>query len=304
MKVRKIFALTALCAVVAVSIFGVYRKNQHTNATGTIAVSASFYPLYDFARNVGGSHVTATNITPAGAEPHDYEPSAQAIVQAQKSAVFIYNGGTLEPWANKFVKDYQHVVVKASADVALRTATIEGQSNVKDPHFWLDPVLAQQIVRNIRDGLIQADPKHSADYTKNAADYIAKLQLLDQQFKTGLSSCQQHTIITSHEAFGYVAARYHFDVQAIAGLSPDTEPSANKLAELTQTAREQNIHYIFFESLVSPRLADTIAQEVGAKTLVFDPLEGLTNEAQKQGQNYLSVQRQNLAALRTALACN
>lgn len=303
MKPHKIFALAGLCAVVGLLIFGVYRKNQSTQSPGSVSVSASFYPLYDFARNVGGSHVHVTNITPAGAEPHDYEPSAQDLVQAQKSAVFLYNGGTMEPWTDKFVKDYQNVAVKASTDITLHTTTLEGESGVKDPHFWLDPVLAQQTVRNIRDGLIKADPQHAADYTKNAAAYITKLQKLDQQFASGLQHCQQHTIITSHEAFGYVAARYNFTAQSIAGLSPDSEPSAGKMAELTQLARQQNIHYIFFESLVSPRLADTIAQEVGAKTLVFDPLEGLTNEDQKQGKNYLSVQQQNLAALRTALAC-
>lgn len=303
MKLHKLFALAGLVILVGLLIFGIYRKNNHAATTDSVSVSASFYPLYDFARNVGGSHVAVTNITPAGAEPHDYEPSAQDLVRAQKSDVFIYNGGHMEPWTDKFVKEYQQVAVKASNDITLHTATLDGESDVKDPHFWLDPVLAQQIVRNIRDGLIKADPTHAADYTKNAAAYITKLQALDHQFTTGLQSCQLHTIITSHEAFGYVAARYHFTAQAIAGLSPDSEPSAAKMAELTQLARQQNIHYIFFESLVSPRLADTIAQEVGAKTLVFDPLEGLTDEAQKQGQNYLSVQQQNLAALRTALAC-
>lgn len=303
MKPHKLLTLAGLIIVIGLLIFGIYRKNNATTTASTISVSTSFYPLYDFTRNVGGSHVSVTNITPAGAEPHDYEPSAQDLVRAQKSDVFVYNGGHMEPWTDKFVKEYSHVTVKASAGIALHTATLDGESNVKDPHFWLDPVFAQQIVRNIRDGLIKADPAHAADYTKNAANYIAKLQALDHDYATGLQKCQLHAIITSHEAFGYVAARYHFAAHAIAGLSPDSEPSAAKMAELTQLARQQNIHYIFFESLVSPRLADTIAQEVGAKTLVFDPLEGLTNEAQKQGQNYLSVQQQNLTALRTALAC-
>lgn len=303
MKPHKLLALAGLIIVIGLLIFGIYRKNNAATTASAISVSTSFYPVYDFARNVGGSHVSVTNITPAGAEPHDYEPSAQDLVRAQKSDVFVYNGGHMEPWTDVFVKEYQHVAVKASTGIALHTTNLEGESNVNDPHFWLDPVLAQQVVRNIRDGLIKADPAHAADYTKNATSYIAKLQALDHSYATGLQSCQLHTIITSHEAFGYVAARYHFTAQAIAGLSPDSEPSAAKMAELTQLARQQNIHYIFFESLVSPRLADTIAQEVGAKTLVFDPLEGLTNEAQKQGQNYLSVQQQNLAALRTALAC-
>ncbi len=304
MKLRKLVQLSALIAVVGLGTAYAVHRNETPASNNTLSVVASFYPLYNFAQEVGGSHVTVTNTTPAGAEPHDYEPAPRDLVRAQNAQVFIYDGGTLEPWVNKFLGGYRHVPVKASEHINLHTATIEGQSGVKDPHFWLDPVLAQTIVRNIERGLIQADPNHRDDYTKNANAYVAKLKQLDADFAQGLASCQQHQIITSHEAFGYVASRYGFTATAIAGISPDEEPSAGKLAELATLAKREHINYIFFESLVSPRLADTIAQESGAKTIVFDPLEGLTHEAQTQGKNYLTVQRENLANLRTALACN
>jgi zinc transport system substrate-binding protein len=304
MKITKIVQLSALVLIVGTAITYAVQRNAQPADSDKVSVVASFYPLYNFAQAVGGSHITVTNITPAGAEPHDYEPAPQDLVRAQQSKVFIYDGGTLEPWVNKFLGDYRNVPVKASDHITLHTATIEGTSGVKDPHFWLDPVLAQTIVRNIQRGLIAADPNHRADYTNNADAYIRQLQALDHDYKVGLSSCKQHQIVTSHEAFGYLAARYKFGVTAIAGVSPDQEPSTGKLAEITDLVKRQNIHYIFFESLVSPRLADTIAQETGAKTLVFDPLEGLTQDAQKQGKNYVSVQRENLANLRTALACN
>jgi zinc transport system substrate-binding protein len=304
MKIKKIAQLSALVLVVGLGITYAVHRNTKPVASGKISVVASFYPLYDFAQAVGGSHITVTNVTPAGAEPHDYEPAPRDLVIAQQAKVFIYDGGTLEPWVDKFLGDYRNVPVRASDHISLHTATIEGQSGVKDPHFWLDPALAQTIVKNIERGLIQADPNHRSDYTRNANTYIAQLQQLDRDFKAGLSSCQQHQIISSHEAFGYLAARYNFSVTAIAGISPDEEPSAGKLAEIADLAKREHIKYIFFESLVSPRLADTIAQESGAKTLVFDPLEGLTQDAQKQGKNYVSVQRENLANLRIALACN
>lgn len=304
MKFRKIAQLSALILVVGLGITYAVHRNAKPVASDKISVVASFYPLYNFAQAVGGSHVSVTNITPAGAEPHDYEPAPRDLVTAQQAKVFIYDGGTLEPWVNKFLGDYRNVPVRASDHITLHTATIEGQSGVKDPHFWLDPVLAQTIVKNIERGLITADPNHRSDYTKNANAYIAQLQQLDHDFKTGVGNCQQHQIISSHEAFGYLAARYNFDVTSIAGISPDEEPSAGKLAEIADLAKREHIKYIFFESLVSPRLADTIAQEAGAKTLVFDPLEGLTQDAQKQGKNYVTVQRENLANLRTALACN
>ena len=131
-----------------------------------------------------------------------------------------------------------------------------------------------------------------------------KLAKLDSAYRNGLSQCSQHTVISSHEAFGYVAAQYGFHVESIAGLSPEEEPSISRLADLSQLVKDEGLRYVFFESLVSPRLADTIAQETGAKTLVFDPIEGLNETEQKQGKNYISIQYENLSNLRKALACS
>ncbi|HUS26675.1 MAG TPA: zinc ABC transporter substrate-binding protein [Nevskiaceae bacterium] len=303
---KKFLASMVLLALLGSGIaFAINRSTTSSTSNDKVSVAASFYPLYDFAKNVGRGQVSAVNITPAGAEPHDYEPSPKTLANAQKSDVFIYNGAHMEPWVDGFLQDYKHTSVKASRGVDLRKATDEEDPNkqVQDPHFWLDPVLAQHIVAIIRDGLIKADPTHKAEYTKNAAVYTAKLAQLDKDFQAGLASCQTRTIITSHDAFSYLAQRYNLQVVSIAGISPDEEPSAQKLAELSKLVEDKHIKYVFFESLVSPRLADTIAAEAGANTLVFDPIEGLSNDNQKQGKNYLSVQRQNLANLRTALAC-
>ncbi|HUC89244.1 MAG TPA: zinc ABC transporter substrate-binding protein [Patescibacteria group bacterium] len=289
-----IISIVFVTAILGGVAFMISQNNTSIKDNGKLKVAASYYPLYDFAKNIGGNKISVINMTPPGAEPHDFEPSPKALADASKSAVFIYNGGNLEPWTKGYLQDYKHTAIKASTGIALQA---------QDPHFWLDPVLAKQVVINIRDGLIKADPANSVYYTYNAADYIVKLAQLDQDYRNGLATCQTRTIITSHQAFSYLAKRYNLDVMAIAGISTDEEPSAAKLAELSQAVRADNIKYIFFESLASPKLADTIAKETGAKTLVFDPIEGLTNEAQKQGQDYISVQRQNLANLRTALAC-
>jgi zinc transport system substrate-binding protein len=316
--IKRIVALVALLSIVVLGVaFAVTRGATDEWNTGKMQVIASYYPLYDFTKQVGGDKVQVHNITPAGTEPHDFEPSPKALVDAQQTDVFVYNGGSLEPWTDKFIQDYTQTVVKASDGINVRDGEAhahadeeaephghqEERHEIKDPHFWLDPVLAQQIVNNIRDGLVKADPANQAYYSQNAKNYNAKLMQLDKAFADGLRACQQDTIITSHESFGYVASRYHFAVEAIAGISPDQDPSAARLAALSDHVKEDGIGYIFFESLVSPRLADTIAQETGAKTLVLDPIEGLSNEAQQQGQDYLSVQRQNLANLRIALAC-
>lgn len=309
MKNERSWRLGAAIVIVAALIVGTLAvtKNQNSKTDDKVSVAASYYPLYDFAKNVGGDKVSVTNITPAGSEPHDYEPSPQQLVEAQKSKVFVYNGGTMEPWVDKFISDYKSIGVQAGSGIDFIKGSDEetgvSSEDIKDPHFWLDPVLAQQIVNNISDGLIKADPKNKDYFSDRAKAYNNKLAQLDQDFKTGLATCQSHSVITSHAAFGYLAKRYNLDIVSIAGITPGEEPSAAKLADLTKLVKEKQIKYVFFESLVSPKLAETVASETGAKTAVFDPVEGVSDEDQKQGKDYLSVQRENLANLRTALAC-
>ncbi len=303
---KKILAsLVLLLVVVAGVVYATKYNSTGSSSNDKLRVVASYYPLYDFAKNVGKDKVLVSNMTPAGSEPHDYEPSAKALADAQKAPVFVYNGGYMEPWVSGFLHDYKNTPVKASDGIDLLSAEAEDNpaEKVQDPHFWLDPVLAQKIVDNIRDGFSKADPANQDFYAKNASDYKAQLAKLDDDFRSGLSQCKLRTVISSHDAFSYLGKRYNLDIASIAGLSPEEEPSAAKLAELSQLVKDKGINYVFFESLVSPRLADTIASETGAKTLVFDPIEGLSDADQKQGKNYLSVQRENLQNLRTSLAC-
>jgi zinc transport system substrate-binding protein len=295
---RKIIYTVLTLLVVMVAGIAVIRSTDRTDSSESdrLRVTASYYPLYDFVRNVGGDKVAVVNMTPAGAEPHDYEPSVRELFEAQESDVFIYNGSQLEPWVDAFLTDYKHKAIKASHGIDL--------IDNKDPHFWLDPVLARQVVGTISDGMVEADPANAKAYKANADKYNQMLTELHNDFAVGLKSCKLDTVISSHDAFSYVADRYNFRVASIAGIEPGAEPTAAKMAELTELVRQKNIKYIFFESLVSPRLANTIAQETSADTLVFDPLEGLSKEDQDKGRDYISVQRDNLANLRTALQCS
>ncbi len=307
-SIKKIAAITLLVIATAGVILLANNRDQAQN--NTLSVAASYYPLYDFAKQVGGKHVTVTNIA-GDNEPHEFDPSPQAIIAAQKAQVFVYNGGHLEPWVGKFLPSYSHTAVKASKDISTKAVTAEEESRAQtehanqqvDPHFWLDPVLAQQIVRNIQYGLSSADPEHSKDYAANANTLVTQLSDLDTQFRLGLAHCQQHNVISSHQAMSYLSSRYNFTVNSISGLSPEDEPSPAKLSELANLVRTKNIHYVFFENLASQRLADTIAAEAGAKTLVFNPIERVNTKEQIHGQNYITIQKQNLANLRTALAC-
>jgi zinc transport system substrate-binding protein len=306
-KIRIVGAILLILAMSGLIALGV-RYNRQTNQSGQgLAIAATFYPLYEFSKQVGGDKVSVSNLTPAGAEPHDYEPSPQDLIKAQQASVFVYNGGTMEPWVGKFLPDFTHTRVKASEGIPLRAGIDEDSgmvdSSVKDPHFWLDPVNAEKIIDNIQSGLSRADPADAAYFTQRAGEYKAKLAQLDGEFTNGLANCRTRTIITSHAAFGYLALRYNITVVSITGINPDEEPSAAKLAELSQLIKAKDIKYVFFERLVSPRLAQALAQETGARTAVFDPIEGMSDKDQQQGKEYISVQRENLAQLRTALAC-
>lgn len=299
-KAKKSIAII-LSIIVLVVIGIVIYFSSNSKQTNKITITASYYPLYDFVKNIGKDKVEVVNITPAGSEPHDFEPSAKQLASAYNSNVFIYNGAHLEPWVDDFLKDYKNTTVKSSNNISL--IKLEENSNLYDPHFWLDPVAAIKIVDNILAGLIKASPENEVYFTNNANAYKDKLAALDKSFKEELSSCQTDTAITSHEAFSYLSKQYKINLVSISGIDPSVEPDASKLAEISDLVKSKGIKYIFFESLVSPKLAETIASETGAKTAVLDPIEGLSEEDQQKGDDYINVQQRNLQNLKTALEC-
>lgn len=251
-----------------------------------MSVTASFYPLAFVSQRVGGKLVKVNQIIPGGVEPHDYEPTPQDLAAINNSQVFIMNGGGVDAWADN-----------------IPNAVRLNPANISDPHVWLDPIGFQSEVEVVREAFIKADPANTAKYVLNAAGLINDLRGLDQEFKDGLKECKIKQIITSHDAFGHMAKRYGFESLSIAGISPDEEPSPKRLAELSDLAKKNSIKYIFFETLVSPKLADTIANEIGAKSLVLNPIEGVTSEEAKQGKDYLVLMQENLKNLRTSMQC-
>lgn len=289
--------LTALVFIITQKIVQLPNPVTNTNLVEKLKVVASFYPLGEFAKQVGGDLVDVETITPAGAEPHDYEPTPKQIGDIYASDVFLYNGNGLDSWAEKIAVGLSTEIITNEMSTSINPLI------VNDPHFWLDPNLAVDELEVILQILTTADPQNINTYARNFAFYVTALQALADEYATGLADCQQQTIVTSHDAFAYLASEYNFNVVALAGLSPEAEPSAGRLAEVTKLAKDNNIKYIYFETLVSPKLAQTIADEVGAQTLVFNPLEGLTNEELAAGNNYISVMQTNLQNLRTGMIC-
>lgn len=284
-------------------------KKEDTSSGKSISVATSFYPVNFLTKAIGGNLADVVNITPAGAEPHDYEPSVQDRIQIENSNMFVMNGG-VEVWGEKLLTELKQkgiVTVVAGKDAISRnlegTENQEGMFAWKDPHVWLSPKHAKIMAKNILDGYLQADVKNSEAYKKNASDLLQKLDTLDQEYTKALANCKRKDIVTSHAAFGYLSADYGLNQIALAGISPEVEPSAESMAKVVNIVRAKHIPVIFSETLVSPKLSETVARETGAKTLILNPLEGLTSDEISAGDDYFSVMRANLTMLTEALEC-
>jgi zinc transport system substrate-binding protein len=264
-------------------------------------VVATFYPLWEFTEQVAGDRAEVVSLVPPGVEPHDWEPSPRDVAQAQRARVLVHSGTPLDAWVGKLLGDAASrtiVVVDAGHGITpLRLGP------AIDPHMWLDPVLARAQVETIAAALERADPAGRATYTGNARAYAARLEQLDRAFADGLRRCARHELVTSHAAFGYLARRYGLTQVPVMGIAPEAEPSPADLAALVGTARRLKVTHVFFERLVSPRLAETLAREIGAGALPLDPIEGVTKEEAAAGKGYVELMEANLIDLRTALGC-
>lgn len=301
--------------------------------TGKVQVYTSLFPLEDFAKKIGGEHVQVTNIVPPGTDSHDFELTARDMTNLSHADVFVYNGAGFETWIEKvsnMLDPAKTVVVDSSKNVELLPSTEadhhdhseekgknehdhdhekeetkeEHEHGEYDPHIWLDPISAKQQARNIKDGLIKADPDHQADYEKNYETLAAQLDQLHREYEEMVKQAKRKEIVVSHAAFSYLTKRYGIEQIAISGISPADEPSPKELKEIINTVREHQIQHIFFETLVSAKVAEVVKNEVKAEALTLNPLEGLTKEEVAQGADYFSMMRQNKENLAKALGAN
>ncbi|NEW06240.1 zinc ABC transporter substrate-binding protein [Paenibacillus sp. SYP-B3998] len=270
---------------------------------GKVNVVTSFYPLYDFARHIGGEYVNVINLVPAGVEPHDWSPKSRDLKNMTKAQLFVYQGAGFEGWVQDFLgsvsADSSLKVVEASKGAEL-IKTSENKEQF-DPHAWLSPLNAVKMANNIKNALVEADPAHKAVFEQNYNNYAAKLMNLDERYKKELSQTSKKAIAVSHQAFAYLCRDYGLTQLSIMGLSPDSEPTAQDLKKMNEFIKENEIKYIFFEELVSDKLAKTLAKDAKVETMVLNPLEGLTEEQIKAGDDYISIMDKNLINLLKAL---
>jgi zinc transport system substrate-binding protein len=297
-----LLSITVTLIVMAMGVSACSGGNQ-SDGDGKLEVVAGFYPLAEAAAKVGGALVAVRNLTPPGVEPHDLELTPDEIADIQSADVVLYLGGGFAPAVEQGVSDAQGIVVDLLEGMSLRPGVPDEEGPVSDPHVWLDPVLYRQMVDRTAQALSEAMPEDASAFESNARAFQAELDGLDEEYRSGLTDCERDVIVTSHAAFGYVSTRYGLTQEAIAGLSPEAEPSPERLAHLAQLVRREGVTTIFTEELVSPKVAETLASEVGVSTAVLNPLEGLTEEELSAGQDYVSVMRSNLSTLEEALGC-
>jgi zinc transport system substrate-binding protein len=302
MRLRIVVVMAAIAPAVAAC------GASSAGASSEPNVVASFYPYAFVAQQIAGDHATVTNLTAPGLEPHDLELTPQQVADIQDAAVVIYEKG-FQPAVDEAVdQSAQGLTLDTTSVVPLEDTGAPAEPNdpgepalTGDPHVWLDPIRLATISEAVAAELSRADASHAADYHANAVRLAARLHALDRDYREGLAHCERTQFVTSHAAFGYLAQRYGLQMIAISGLSPDAEPSPKRLSDLEALVRQDGITTIFSEVLVSPALAETLARDVGVKTAVLDPIEGLPS-AESQ-QNYLTIMRANLATLRQANGC-
>lgn len=253
------------------------------------SVVAAFYPLAYAAEEIGGERVDVRNLTPPGAEPHDVELSPRDVERIRSADVVLYLGSDFQPAFERAVDGARGEVVDLLAGVR----TVEND-NGADPHIWLDPVRYRSMARRVAAAVARP---------RTDAQFVERLRTLHAQFRRGLAQCARREIVTSHAAFGYLASRYRLRQISITGVEPEAEPTARELENVIDEVRASGAKTVFFEPLVSPRLAETVAREAGARTAVLNPIEGLTDEQLAEGETYFSLMRANLRALRQALGC-
>jgi zinc transport system substrate-binding protein len=269
-----------------------------SNPSGKVTVAAAFYPLAFVAERVGGDDVQVTNLTQPGQEPHDLSLSIKETAQIEDAdLVLVLNG--FQPPVDDAVGQVATGSVLDVADVVdLKDSTEDARA--KDPHFWHDPARMAAVAETVAHELARIDPEHAETYRLNAKGLVSELDQLTTDYEEGLQGCARNTIVVSHDAFSYLD-RFGLGVESIAGLSPDAEPTPADLARLHELIRTEGITTVFSERLVSPRLAQTLADDLGVRTAVLDPIEGLSD--QTRDDNYVSLMLSNLSALEEANGC-
>jgi zinc transport system substrate-binding protein len=307
--VKKQLSITALLCILLFCAVSCRQQDKQVNQKKSLTVVTSLFPLYDFAKNIGKDKADVRLLLPPGVEPHSFEPKPADVLRIQDADIFIYTDAAMEPWVTKILQSIENknlLVVEAGKGISLMKETSDEsvEHGGTDPHIWLDFANAQHMVDTICEGFCAKDPANKMFYADNARTYNKQLSALDTRYKTTLSHCKYSDFVHGgHFAFGYLAKRYNLHYVAAYGFSPDSEPTPRRLYDLIEMIKQKGIKYIFYEELLSPRVAETIAKETGATLLKLSPAHNLTKKEFAQGVSFISIMEQNLKNLSIGLQC-
>ena len=319
MKKKALLPFILIC--IAALIIGSCEKEQdRISEPRRLSIVATLFPLYDFTKEIVGDNADVTLLLPPGVEAHSFEPKPGDMITINNAGIFLYTGAYMEPWVEKILQAADNkklIVIDTSKGVTLRKS-MAGHSeedhgqNVQthnehgayDPHIWLDFANAQKMVDSILEGLTRQDPPNKDFYAQNAAAYKTKLQVLDEKFKNTLSGCKKDTFVHGgHFAFNYLASRYNLNYISAYGGSPNAEPTPGKIIELKKFILEHAVKYIYYEELITPRIANILHKETGTKLLKLNGAHNIGKDDLKQGKTFIGLMEENLTNLKAGLEC-
>jgi len=312
MKNKLIVGIVAIVVIMggAIALWQIESNRPKGIDSGKIKIVTTLFPLYDMAKNIGADKAEVSMLVPPGVEPHTFEPKPSDIIKINEADCFIYTGRFMEPWAEDIIKGVTNkklIVVDVSKGTKMISAVFPDKDEPRgalDPHIWLDFDNAKIMVKNIAEAFEAKDPADKAFFKQKADDYNKKLSELDASFRSALGTCKSRAIVYGgHYAFGYVATRYGLSYVAAQGVSPDAEPTAKDLVRLVEQIKKNNIHYVFYEELTSPRIAETIARETHAKMLLLNAAHNLTKDQFERGVSFFEILNADLENLKIGLEC-
>jgi zinc transport system substrate-binding protein len=318
MRERALFPLIVICMVALITA-ACQKEQDRTSQPKKLSVVATLFPLYDFAKEIVGNKADVTLLLPPGVEAHSFEPKPGDMITINNAGIFLYTGAYMEPWVEKILQATDNkdlIVIDTSKGVTLLKSTTgqekdhgpnaqgHNEHGVYDPHIWLDFANAQKIVDSILEGVTRQDPANKDFYAKNATLYKTKLQALDEKFKETFSSCKKDTFVHSgHFAFNYLASRYNLHYISAYGGSPNAEPTPGKIIELKKFILEHGIKYIYYEELITPRIAEILNKETGVQLLKLSGAHNIGKDDLKQGKTFIGLMEDNLTNLKVGLEC-
>lgn len=319
-RIRK-FVLVIVTGFLVSSVFfascsSKTEANEQNRNEDKISIVTSFYVMYDFASKIGGDRVLVSNLLPPGSDPHGWEPSPKDIIKIENSDIFIFNGANMEGWVHKVLDSIENkelIVLETSKGVNLLKGghhhehendevRVHEEDELFDPHVWLDPKIAKLQMRAIAEALSGFDPENSEYYWSSFEKYSRELDKLDKEYKEAVSDFVKKDVVVSHEAFGYLCSAYGLNQIGISGLDAEAEPTASRMVEVANFVKDNDVSVIFFDNMVSPKVANTIAEATGAGVDILNPIATLSKKEIEEGKDYFSIMRENLKALKRALA--